>query len=249
MSFSIFIIIGAQRSGTTSLCRALDKHPEITLAKPMNPEPKFFLNEVEFDKGKSHYINKYYPTITHRNKYLGEKSTSYYENSFVAQRIYSYFPEAKIIVLLRNPVDRTLSNYFFSKSNGLETRTLSEVFIQNQPAPTINQKVSVSPFDYLKRSSYSTLLDPYFKLFRHNMKVLIFEEMIKNKSVIQDLFIFLGLNQDIDFSLEVSNNSGLMKDNDVDKDFNTVKNYLFEKFRNEVNRTELLLGRKVPQWY
>lgn len=249
MSFSIFIIIGAQRSGTTSLCKVLDKHPEITLAKPLKPEPKFFLNKFEFDKGKSHYINKYYPAITERNKYLGEKSTSYYENSFVAQRIYSYFPEAKIIVLLRNPVDRALSNYFFSKSNGLEKRTLSEVFIQNHPPPINNQKVSVSPFDYIKRSSYSALLDPYFKLFRHNIKVVIFEEMIRNKSVIQDLFVFLGLDQDIGFSLEVSNTSDLKKDKDVDKDLSTVRNYLFEKLRNEVERTELLLGRKVPHWY
>jgi hypothetical protein len=106
-------IIGAQRCGTTYLYKVLDSHPEIYMAKPLRPEPKFFINDLEYSNGKLYYENKYFSSIDDSIKVLGEKGTSYIEHPDVSDRIKSFYPNAKIIVLLRNPVERAISNYFF----------------------------------------------------------------------------------------------------------------------------------------
>jgi len=133
---NIFFIVGAQRSGTTYLYNLLDKHPEISMAKPVYPEPKFFLQNNSIKK-----INQYEKTFfkekLKQKKVYGEKSTSYYITPQVPKRLISAYPNSKTIFILRNPVYRALSHYFFTKSHGLETRSLEAVFLKNErePAP------------------------------------------------------------------------------------------------------------------
>ncbi len=196
MSYKTFFIVGAQRSGTTYLCKILDEHPQILMAKPLKPEPKFFLNDEEYDRGISFYLQKYYPPDT-SGMILGEKSTSYLEYSFVAQRIYSYFSDAKILISLRNPVFRAISNYFFSYDFGLETRTLHEVFIQKIPPPSTHFKTSVSPFEYLKRGEYISYIKPFFETFgRDNVQIVFFESYIGNSEAISQIYKFLEVKSD-----------------------------------------------------
>jgi hypothetical protein len=193
---NIFFIVGAQRCGTTYLYKILDEHPQICMAKPPNPEPKFFFYDEEYEKGLAYYENKYF---SHCNgeKIWGEKSTSYMEKEIVAKRIKKCYPESKIIIVLRDPVERALSNYFFSKKHGLETRTLEEVFIKEIPPPKIAKKTSVSPFDYLERGKYRKYIAPYFKYFdKKQLKILIFENFINNIDEIKTLLSFLDVSPD-----------------------------------------------------
>jgi hypothetical protein len=117
MNKNQFFIVGAQRSGTTYLYNILDEHPEICMAQPVKPEPKYFLNKKLLDIN----IDEYYKMYYYENKKIkiyGEKSTSYYENEEVAKSIALTFPLTKIIFILANPVDRAISNYKFSVQNG-----------------------------------------------------------------------------------------------------------------------------------
>ena len=197
---NIFFIIGAQRSGTTYLYQILDEHPSILMARPIRPEPKFFINPALQDKDNLFYLNNFFRQRS-SNHILGEKSTSYIEYPSLGEKILSRFPEAKIIVILRNPVQRAISNYFFSKKNKIETRSLEEVFIENKRVSDEMMKktehISVSPFDYLKRSKYIQYLKPYFEAFdKNNRKVLIFEKLLEDKvRYIQELYHFLGVNE------------------------------------------------------
>ena len=97
----IFFIIGAQRGGTTYLYRVLDDHPEIYMAKPLKPEPKYFLSQ-DCQKNLDSYEKKYFDDAPRGTKIFGEKSTSYYENTSVAKRIKTAYPKSKIILILRN---------------------------------------------------------------------------------------------------------------------------------------------------
>ena len=107
-----FFIVGAQRSGTTYLYHMLDQCRQVSMAKPVKPEPKFFLDEIEqFDLNE--YRNSYHSGCDSDVIAYGEKSTSYYESPIVANRIFRNIPEAKIIFVLRNPIQRAISNYFF----------------------------------------------------------------------------------------------------------------------------------------
>lgn len=186
-----FFIIGAQRSGTTLLYKRLDEHPMISMAKPMRPEPKYFLRNQPLDYDD--YLKTFYADAK-KTQLLGEKSTSYYEFPQVAKKIKHAFPEAKIICLLRNPVERAISNYYFTKNFGLETRTLVEVFLQNVPNPKLEKKLSVDPFNYLGRGHYLKHLQPYIDLFGlEKVNIVLFEDFVHSDTTLLNLFTFLDV--------------------------------------------------------
>src|SRR5438270_315540 len=96
-----FIIAGAPRSATTWLYVLADKHPEIAMAKPMRPEPKFFLVDSLYQRGLDHYGANWFDGLQ-KNRILGEKSAKYLESPLVAQRIYQTLPQVKLIDALRD---------------------------------------------------------------------------------------------------------------------------------------------------
>ncbi len=208
---NFFFIIGAQRCATTYLAHILDEHPEIAIAKPFKPEPKFFLRDSEFHKGLDYYELKYFSHNT--VKLYGEKTTGYAESEKVALRIKSSYPECKILFMIRNPVYRALSNYFYSYHEHIETRSPEEVFLYNIPAPKY-KNITLSPFDYLNRGKYFITIDSYKKYFTDKkFKILIMEKFVGNKEKIKELYDFLGVSPDfIPLSLHSKINS-----NNIDK--------------------------------
>jgi len=186
-----FFIVGAQRSGTTYLYTILDEHPEICMAKPVKPEPKYFLNN-EYDE--SEYYNIYYRHTTKDTKIFGEKSTSYYENEEIAKKISTSMPQSKIIFILADPVDRAISNYKFSYENGIETRSIEDVFLNQIPIDTSKYTTSVNPFDYKERGIYYRYLEYYYTYFpKENIKIIIKEDLVGNIRAIEKLYDFLDL--------------------------------------------------------
>ena len=189
-----FIVVGAQRSGTTYLYTLLDEHPEICMAKPVKPEPKYFLQDnINLDE----YYGKYYKNCSSKTKIFGEKSTSYYENEKIAQKIATKLPQCKIIFILANPIDRAISNYKFSYENGLEKRTIEEVFLEEKELNKLQYKTSVNPFAYKERGLYHKYLEYYSTYFpKENIKIIIKENFTGNIESIQDLYHFLEIDSD-----------------------------------------------------
>ncbi len=107
-----FIIGGAPRSGTTWLYELLDRHPDVHMAKPVKPEPKFFLRDDEYGKGLEYYANRWFADVED-GKIAGEKSTDYLESPSAAARIARDLPHVKLIFVLREPVARAYSNYLW----------------------------------------------------------------------------------------------------------------------------------------
>jgi hypothetical protein len=192
IGYQHFFIVGAQRSGTTFLYKALDRHIEICMAKPIRPEPKYFLRK---DNSGFNYDDYYKACFPHHSgqKYLGEKGTSYIEHPKKGIKIITIFPDAKIIIALRNPVDRAISNYFFSVNNGIENRTISEVFIDKLPHPKLAFPTSVSPFNYLKRGKYIEYIKEFTVPFeKEKVKIVFFEEFTSSFDVQKKIINFLG---------------------------------------------------------
>jgi len=190
-----FIIVGAQRSGTTYLYNILDEHPEICMAKPVKPEPKYFIDKEINDLDYNEYISLFFNNCNNTAKIYGEKSTSYYERKESANQISKLIPDAKIIFLLRDPVERAISNYYFSFNNGLENRTLEDVFIKRKVISQENIKwISVNPFNYFERGEYFKFIKLYKNNFKSKqLKIIVFEEFRNNKNKIQNLYSFLGV--------------------------------------------------------
>jgi len=244
MNENHFFIIGTQRSSTTFLYTLLDLHPEVCMAKPLMPEPKFFLDSEKVKRGKKYYREHYF--LDHNKKVFGEKSTSYIEFPETYERIQSFFPDAKYIVLLRNPVDRAVSNYFFSVKNNLETRTLNEVFIEKKSPPELEKVLSVSPFDYLKRGNYVEQLQPWVEnCDKNNLLVIVQEKLVKN--ILPEFsrlcaFLNLSVDFDTDFSAEKVNAS---EEYSIPKEIRRVLGDYYTPYNRKL---EELLGFQIPEW-
>ena len=188
-----FFIAGAQRSATTYLYRMLEQHPDITLAQPVRPEPKFFIRE-DFSDDLDAYYREFFDHAD--TAWLGEKSTSYIEHPIAAERIARCLPDAVIFFMLRDPVERALSNYRFSVMNGFESLPLAQALDAEAAriADGAGSGVSVSPFSYVGRGHYARYLDAWRAHFpQAQLRLLVTEDVIGSKQALGRVFESLGL--------------------------------------------------------
>ena len=188
------LVIGAQRCGTTYLHDLLAAHPDIAMARPARPEPKVFLSEDLVERGPDWYRKTFFAHAT-REAVLGEKSTSYLEFPEVPSRVARLLGSPLILVQLRDPVRRAVSNWSFSTESGLETRSLDDALSTNLegPRPWDRELTSVSPFAYVERGRYTDYLGPWLERFGADVTVLLLEEMVAEPGRVGDLYAALGV--------------------------------------------------------
>ena len=191
-----FIIGGAPRSGTTYLAHALDRHPQIYLAKPFIPEPKVFMGSPQTGAEYQLRYTDLFQDAAVANL-CGEKTSYYFENEQACQRICEYTPDTKLIFILRDPVERAYSNYLWSKKNGLETLDFEQaVSLDGQrPDPLPPEKSYVRPFDYLQRGNYVLFAERYLHhVERSQILFLLYEDIERNPArLFAQLQAFLGV--------------------------------------------------------
>jgi hypothetical protein len=176
-----FIIAGAPRSGTTWLYELLDRHPDVYMAKPVRPEPKFFLVDELYARGIQHYVDTWFAGAdTYRA--AGEKSTNYLERAVVAERIHQHLPSVKLIFILREPAHRAYSNWMWSRMNGMETEDFETALAKEEERERLlPAKLRYArPHAYFSRGLYAEMLRPYFTLFpREQVLCLKFDAIIR----------------------------------------------------------------------
>jgi hypothetical protein len=188
-----FFVVGAQRSGSTWLYNALDTSRHICMLKPLFPEVKYFLkpsNEIR----KQEYLKLF--KNYDGESVVGEKATTYIESKDTASKIKNTFPNAKIIICLRDPALRAVSNYYFTKNYGIETRSLEEVFIKEIDPPNIDiSNFSSNPFEYLQKGFYSNYINNYMEIFPpENIKISFMENFTTCKIELLNIFNHLNIN-------------------------------------------------------
>tara|TARA_B100001029_G_C15048711_1_gene449073 strand:+ start:1350 stop:2102 length:753 start_codon:yes stop_codon:yes gene_type:complete len=241
-------IVGAQRSGTSYLQQILNEHNEVEMTRMSSSEPKFFLNKNIKIKDKIYYENKYFDHPKKKTKYLGEKSTSYFENEYALKNIKKLYPEGRILLILRNPVMRAYSNYLFTLKNNLEELSFSDsLAIENERIKNKYFTTSVNPYAYRSRGVYIIFIKKLFNIFNpKQIKILIFEEFINNALAIKKLYNWLeidetftplSINQKINESLNINN-----------KDSNAL-NELYIHYRESINDLEEFLNFKIDSWH
>ena len=191
-----FIIAGAPRSATTWLYMLARRHPQLAMAAPMTPEPKFFLVDELWQRGVDYYSTKWFDSLP-ASRALGEKTTNYLEAPAVAERISRVLPQVKLIFLLRNPVDRAYSNYLWSRENGLETETFERALaLEEQREENLAPQLRhARPHAYFSRGLYANHLASFFGRFpRVQMLVLRQEDVAaRPENVAADFHRFLGV--------------------------------------------------------
>lgn len=190
-----FLVIGAQRSGTSYLRRLLDAHPQVAMARPAKPEPKVFLTDEVRDRGADWYERTFFSHAAAESVY-GEKSTSYLERPDAAARARDVLGEVDVVVLLRDPLERAVSNWRFSVDNGFETRDLVRALSDELARETRSwddSATSVSPFAYLQRGRYAGQLQPWLSRFPAHVHVLFTQELLNDPTAISVLYAALGV--------------------------------------------------------
>ena len=191
-----FLIAGAPRAGTTWLYHLLDRHPGVAMAKPVKPEPKFFLIDELYEKGLGHYASTWFAELP-QGRLLGEKSTNYLESPVAAARIARDLPGIKLVFILRDPVKRAWSNYRWTVMNGLEDRDFFSALTQEAERPTVlaDNLRYARPYDYFARGLYGRMLKPYFDLFpRQDILCLRYEDISEQPHrLVSALHAFLGV--------------------------------------------------------
>jgi hypothetical protein len=175
-----FLIGGAPRAGTTWLYRLLDRHPDVYMARPATPEPKFFLVDALYQKGVDFYSRTWFADVGGA-RLAGEKSTDYLESAVAAARIARDLPSVKLVFVLRNPVDRAYSNYLWSRMNGLEVETFETALaLEEQRDRDLPERLRFTrPFSYFSRGLYADLLQPYLDRFPSDQRLILkFEDLV-----------------------------------------------------------------------
>lgn len=189
-----FLVVGAQRCGTTWLHDLLAAHPGIAMARPARPEPKVFLGErpVDPDAYRAEFFGH-----AGDAEVLGEKSTSYLERPEVPDRVAATLGRPQIVVQLRDPVARAVSNWSFSRDHGVETRPLAEALRADLAGGREwdHGASSVSPFAYVRRGRYVEDLARW--VGRFDVHVQLLEELVAEPGRIRELYTWLGVDGDV----------------------------------------------------
>jgi hypothetical protein len=247
-----FIIGGAPRAGTTWLYQLLDRHPDVYMAKPLKPEPKFFLRDDLYAKGLSHYSQTWFAGAE-SGRAAGEKSTDYLESASAAARIARDLPQVKLVFILREPVDRAYSNYLWSRMNGLETESFADAIrLEEQRERELPERWRFTrPFSYFSRGLYASLLEPYFNRFmEHQVLVVRYEDIRERPAELSgSLHRFLGvtLRPDDAEGLGVVNPS-VPEPNGPDERVERVRRELIERYAEPNRRLAELLGPSFQMW-
>lgn len=245
-----FIIGGAPRSGTTWLYALADLHPDIGMAKPAVPEPKFFLRDDLYSRGLNYYSRTWFSSIA-PGKVAGEKSTNYLESPVAAQRIRLCLPEVRLVFVLRNPVDRAFSNYLWSRQNGLEGEDFAcaldrEIERERQLPEALR---FARPHALFSRGLYADLLKPYFDLFsRDRILVLRCEDISSSPTEIGDrLHRFLGVTPRPEDARDLPPLNAA-RDAATAKMDSEIRGHLLSRYRDPNRRLANLLGSNFTIW-
>ncbi len=191
-----FLVIGAQKSGTTSLFKYLQHHPELYL--PPQKEVNFFVNANKFPRGIEWYIQTYFSGAD-EDKLWGEVCPAYMGYSAAPAHIHAVCPNAKLVAILRNPIDRAYSHYRMVVRRGTESRPFRRVIEERLSSHVEVPQTKVvsaddSPF-LLEFSLYGKSLERYLRYFEREQLLVLFQEDLAAhpEKLLKELFSFLGV--------------------------------------------------------
>jgi len=193
-----FLVIGAQRCGTTWLHHQLEVHPQIAMARPTRPEPKVFLADLGPGQDHAWYVDTWFRDAT-PGQVLGEKSTSYVDRPDAIPRVRDLLGDVPLVVQLRDPVARAVSHWRFSTESGLEERSLSDALAANLegPLPWDPSATSVSPYAYLERGRYVAALRPWLDAFGGLLHVQFLEDLLADPARLSETLAHVGAGADV----------------------------------------------------
>jgi hypothetical protein len=198
-----FLIIGAAKGGTTSIYEYLKQHPQVFMSKVK--EPSFYPLEGQKLILGGPGIMPTRPWVTNLAEYealfddvttetaVGEASVMYLYHPKTPAGIYRHAPDMKLIAILRNPVERAYSSFYFMHERGREPFSNFADALEDEPRRI---RENWDPIFYYKQMGfYGQQLQRYFELFdRSQIKIYLYEEFDRdNRGIMREVYSFLGV--------------------------------------------------------
>jgi hypothetical protein len=183
-----FFIVGAAKSGTTSLWQYLKDHPQVFMPKDeLDKEPRFFSSYGE-SMGIENYLYMF-EKATENQKLVGESSTAYLTDPVSAKMIHDFNSQSKIIIMLRNPADRAYSLYNWMVQDGYEYACSFEEALDLEEKrylnkiPTWFEPEYYWNYMYFRSGLYYEQVKRYLELFHDNVLIVKFDDFKKDTPV------------------------------------------------------------------
>lgn len=258
MSKPDFLIIGAQKSGTTSLFNYLNEHPRIIMTALK--EIHFF--DLNFDKGfnwyneffkdkETNWYNKFFKDKSSSSNIKGEATPYYLFHPCVPERVFTYLPGVKMIVMLRNPADRAYAQYFHeirikseTNSEFLEAIALEEKRLENAEIQLLNGTVSYhfshQHHSYIARSLYTNQIERWLSYFPKSQFLFIKSESFFSnpKEQLKKVYEFL------DIQVIYPDKISVFNENHYPPMSEDVRQKLHQLFSDELIKIRHLLGEE-----
>ena len=246
-----FIIIGAQKSGTTSLYYYLSQHYQLTSSNVK--EVHYFDGGPDFDvdtfkKGESWY-RAHFPLLKNIDKdhKVYESSPLYIFNPLAPKRILEAIPEVKLILILRNPTERAISHYFHEKRKGYELLPILEAFQaeEKRMKSVIDEEDYKNDIflhtSYKSRGLYFEQIKRYLNYFpRSSILILNSDDLSYNQEeTLRQVYEFVG----VDADYKIQNIKQQNVSNDKTKVESDVRKYLDDYFAPHNQELYELIGK------
>jgi hypothetical protein len=174
-----FLIIGAQKAGTTALYAYLRRHPRIT--GPSWKEVSFF--DRHYARGEAWYRGNFPNLLRARRELVGEASPSYLFHPLAPARVSSLLPDARLLVLVRNPIDRAFSHYQHEVALRREPLSFEDALaVEEQRLKGEEERLRTDPayfshawwnFTYKARGLYAEQLERWLEHFRPEQLLIL----------------------------------------------------------------------------
>jgi hypothetical protein len=187
-----FLIIGAMRSGTTSLTRYLRSNPQVFMAQPK--ELHYF--DFEFDRGVDWYRRHFDESGGVRA--VGEATPNYLYLAEAMPRLAALVPDARLVAILRNPVDRAYSHYWHNRSVGREELSFEDALTAEAERIRSDDPHPRAYWSYVDRGRYVHQLRRIEDLYpRDSLQVLLFEDLLSEpERTYRSMCRFIGADPD-----------------------------------------------------
>lgn len=239
-----FLGCGAQKAGTSALDRYLRQHPDICL--PDRKEIHFFDIEYNFRYPLVNYA-KYHSffDFQSQDKIAGEVTPSYMYWTYSPRRIWEYNPEMKLIILLRNPIERAYSHWNMNRSNHIEPYSFHQAIQLENQRKRACLPYQDKEFSYLERGLYSIQIRRLGNFFPTQQMLLLRSSDLDQNPIptMNKVFLFLDLPV-IDIQEEEPVHQGTYEQDLAESD----KAYLKEYFQPDIKALEQLLDWDCSDW-
>lgn len=182
------LIIGSQKSGTTSLLRSFAKHPSVSTH--VQPEMTFFSEDWEFNQGFGYVSKKYFPDVADKAYILAKHAHGMYTDGMI-ERALDHNPDMKFIIILREPVARAISAFNYARQLGAESSTeISDAMFAEE-----SLKGEHPDLGYIRLGEYDNYIAPILaKIGVDKLYVAFLEELQTDWPKTSDeIQMFLGL--------------------------------------------------------